>query len=74
MILGLDRGVLRKWKPPNGKKVVTAKHYVDKEGKKRWQGTKALRATERLGFSGFIHQFFKPFAIQSHVFKFSFAH
>ena len=50
MVLALDRGVLRKWKPPSGQKIVTAKRYTDKHGKKRYQGTKALRATEKLGY------------------------
>jgi hypothetical protein len=68
MILGLDRGVLRKWKPPNGKKVATAKRYVDKAGKTRWQGTKALRATERLGCFWFHPSIFKPLTVQENVF------
>jgi hypothetical protein len=48
MILGLDRGVLRKntWKPTSGKKVKTAHRYVDANGKRRYQGTAQLRQTE----------------------------
>eukprot|EP00438_Fugacium_kawagutii_P019457 Skav230460 [mRNA] locus=scaffold186:112906:116152:- [translate_table: standard] len=47
MILGLDRGVLRKSKNTSEKKkVVTAQKYIDKSGKKRYKGTSQLRATE----------------------------
>ena len=51
MVLALDRGVLRKWKPSPGQKVVTAERYVDKSGKRRYKGTGKLRATENLGSS-----------------------
>jgi len=44
MILGLNRGVLRKWKPE--KKVTTAERYIDGNGKKRYKGTSSLRGTE----------------------------
>ena len=46
MVLGLDRGVLKKSKTQGSKKVVTAEHYIDKQGRKRYKGTKALRKTE----------------------------
>ena len=49
MILGLDRGRLRKWKPKGGHKTVTAERYVDSKGKKRYKGTSQLRSTEKLG-------------------------
>lgn len=49
VILGLDKGILRKWKPNDGKKVITARHYHDKQGKKRYQGTASLKATENPG-------------------------
>lgn len=49
VILGLDRGVLRKWKPKPGKHTPTARRYVDGSGKKRYAGTKALRQTENPG-------------------------
>ena len=48
VVLRLDRGVLQKWKPKTGKKVKTVEHYVDKNGKKRYKGTKQLRGTENL--------------------------
>lgn len=48
MILGIDRGVLRKWKPKHGR-IETAERYVDKSGKKRYKGTASLRATEKPG-------------------------
>ena len=51
----LDLGPLRKLKAakagkpePSQDKVVTVKHYRDKNGKKRWQGTDKLRGTECL--------------------------
>ena len=51
----LDLGPLRKIKTAKGRKqepakekVVTVKHYRDKQGKKRWQGTDKLKGTERL--------------------------
>lgn len=47
VILGLDRGVLRKWRP-KGKKVTTCQHYLDKQGVKRYKGTSKLRSTEQL--------------------------
>ena len=53
MILALDRGVLRKWKPSPGQKVVTAERYLDKSGKMRYKGTPKLRTTENLGSSKF---------------------
>lgn len=51
----LDLGPLRKIKnrmgekqePPKDK-VITVKHYRDKQGKQRWQGTDKLRGTECL--------------------------
>ena len=49
VILGLDRGRLRKWKPTGGVKTVTAERYVDSKGKKRYKGTSKLRSTEKLG-------------------------
>lgn len=49
MVLGLNKGVLRKWKPSAKEKVVTAARYLDKEGKKRYKGTSQLRGTEKLG-------------------------
>jgi hypothetical protein len=48
VVLGLDRGVLQKWKPKTGQKVTTAERYVDKNGKRRYKGTKKLRGTENL--------------------------
>ena len=48
VVLGLDRGVLQKWKPKTGQKVTTAERYVDKSGKRRYKGTKHLRTTENL--------------------------
>ena len=53
MILALERGVLRKWKPSPGQKVVTAERYLDKSGKMRYKGTPKLRTTENLGSSKF---------------------
>lgn len=41
----IDKGKLAGWKP-KASKVVTAQHYVDKSGKKRYKGTKQLRSTE----------------------------
>ena len=43
----IDKGRLQGWKPKAGK-VVTAEHYVDGSGKKRYKGTKHLRGTETL--------------------------
>lgn len=43
----IDKGKLAGWKP-KASKVVTAQHYVDKSGKKRYKGTKQLRSTETL--------------------------
>lgn len=43
----LDRGVLSGWKKRENK-VKTAVAYVDKQGKKRYKGTPALRSTEML--------------------------
>ena len=43
----IDKGKLVGWKP-KASKVVTAQHYVDKSGKKRYKGTKKLRSTETL--------------------------
>lgn len=51
MVLGLDKGVLRKWKPSKEERVVTAQRYVDKQGRKRYVGTSKLQATEKLGLS-----------------------
>ena len=48
-LLGLDRGVLRKWKPKHGKKVVTAERYKDQNGKLRYKGTSSLKSTEKHG-------------------------
>ena len=45
----LDKGRLQGWKLRSGKKVKTVEHYRDSTGKRRWKGTKALRATEFLG-------------------------
>ena len=45
----LDKGRLQGWKRRSGKKVKTVEHYRDSTGKRRWKGTKALRATEFLG-------------------------
>ncbi len=45
----IDKGRLQGWKPPSGKRVVTAEHYVDRSGKKRYKGTSKLRETENLG-------------------------
>ena len=50
VVLGLDRGVLRKWKPKHGKKVTTAERYTDRSGKHRYKGTSSLKATEKHGF------------------------
>lgn len=47
-ILDLDKG---KWQRSDKKNhIQTAEHYVDKNGKRRYKGTKALRATETLAF------------------------
>lgn len=48
VILALDRGVLRKWKPKPGGHVTTAERYVDGQGKRRYKGTSKLRSTEKL--------------------------
>lgn len=48
VILGLDRGVLRKVKHTVGKKIKTVEHYLDKTGAKRYKGTSHLRSTENL--------------------------
>ncbi len=48
VILGLDRGILRKSKHKGGRKIKTVEHYVDKNGKKRYKGTSHLRSTEKL--------------------------
>lgn len=57
MILGLDRGVLRKWKPKGGQKVVTAQRYVDGNGVHRYKGTSSLKATEHPGYN--LFQYFQ---------------
>ena len=44
----LDKGVLQGWKKHKDQKVVTAVHYTDASGKKRYKGTKQLRSTETL--------------------------
>ena len=48
VILGLDRGVLRKVKHKGGRKIQTVVHYLDKTGTKRYKGTSHLRKTENL--------------------------
>lgn len=48
MILGLDRGVLRKSKFQGRAKVTTVEHYIDKRGNKKYKGTSHLRSTENL--------------------------
>lgn len=47
-ILKIDKGRLQGWKPKDGKKVVTAQHYKDKNGKSRYKGTAELKGTENL--------------------------
>ena len=60
MILGLDRGVLRRPKKATPK-VVTAVHYTDRHGKRRYKGTKELRKTEYPDFRiCFVISFFLP--------------
>ena len=44
----LDKGVLQGWKKGSSKKVVTAEHYIDGKGKKRYKGTSKLKGTETL--------------------------
>lgn len=51
VVLALDRGVLRKWKPKPGAHVETAHKYVDGQGKKRYKGTTKLRSTEKLVYN-----------------------
>ena len=44
----LDKGVLQGWKKGSSKNVVTAEHYIDGKGKKRYKGTSKLKGTETL--------------------------
>ena len=44
----LDKGVLQGWKKRSSKQVVTAEHYIDSKGKKRYKGTAKLKGTETL--------------------------
>ena len=50
----LDKGVLQGWKKHKDQKVVTAVHYTDASGKKRYKGTKQLRSTETLDLYQFL--------------------
>ena len=48
-IYSLDKGKLHSWQRKEKKdRVQTAVHYFDKNGVRRWKGTKKLRATENL--------------------------
>lgn len=48
-ILVLDQGKLHKWQRKDKKdRIQTAEHYIDRNGKRRYKGTQALRATETL--------------------------
>ena len=48
VIKRIDKGALQGWRGKT--KVVTAEHYVDKSGRKRYKGTSNLRGTETLVF------------------------
>ena len=47
----IDKGILQGWKKKADHK--TVEHYVDKQGKRRWKGTKSLKSTEIPGFNNF---------------------
>lgn len=60
-ILRFDKGVLSRGWNSSSPKVATAKKYIDKQGKCRYQGTSNLKKTENHG-SDSITSFFDIFS------------